>query len=282
MYLKVLNKFRFKLPFVLLLMLSLPVHAQEERIESVYFEFDKFDISKDQQSFIIDFIQKIDSTQIDKIELFGYCDDRGKDNYNMILSQRRAEAVKNLMVQQGIIHKIFVTIEGKGRILINDDLDENLPEARSKNRRVDVVVFMKPIPHEVLQIPGVYLDIQKQHVVGDRIYLERLTFDKGSSKLSLAAKKELDRIVKLMMKYKNLHFEIQGHVCCTPTFHKEAIDQETKKRELSFNRAYNVHRYLLTKKIDPKRITFKGMGNSQPLGKSPNLDRRVEFVVTKN
>lgn len=272
---------RFSPLIVLFLAIGLWANAQEERIESVYFEFDKFDISKEQQDFIVPFVQNIDSTQVEKIEIFGYTDDRGKDSYNMILSQKRADAVKNLLMQNGVMNKIMVTIEGKGRVIINDDLDEHLPEARSKNRRVDVVVFMKPVPNEVLEIPGVYLDLQKSHVVGDRIYLEKITFDKGSSKLSLAAKKELDRVAKLMLKYKNLHFEIQGHVCCTPTFHKEAIDMETKKRELSVNRAYNVRKYLLTKRIDPKRLTAKGMGNTQPLGKSPHLDRRVELVVTK-
>jgi outer membrane protein OmpA-like peptidoglycan-associated protein len=98
----------------------------------------------------------------------------------------------------------------------------------------------------------------------------------------LKSKLELDKIARLMHKYKTLEFEIQGHVCCTPTFQKEAIDQFTKKRELSKNRAHSVYKYLITKKIPAKRMTFKGYGNTQPLGKGSQYDRRVELVITKS
>jgi hypothetical protein len=49
-------------------------------------------------------------------------------------------------VASGITSKIIVTIEGKGRIMIDDDIVENLPEKRSKNRRVDLVLNLKPLP----------------------------------------------------------------------------------------------------------------------------------------
>jgi outer membrane protein OmpA-like peptidoglycan-associated protein len=83
------------------------------------------------------------------------------------------------------------------------------------------------------------------------------------------------------MKYKNLQFEVQGHVCCTPPYQKEAIDRETRKRQLSQNRAEAVYKYLAFKKIPKARMTFKGYGNTVPLGKGPEYDRRVELVVTK-
>ena len=85
----------------------------------------------------------------------------------------------------------------------------------------------------------------------------------------------------LLQKYKELHFEIQGHVCCTPPYQKEAIDKDTKKRQLSQNRAKSVFTYLLFKKIAKPRMTFKGYGNTVPLGKGSEYDRRVELVITK-
>jgi outer membrane protein OmpA-like peptidoglycan-associated protein len=254
--------------------------AQEEEVSSVYFAFDKFNIIKNEADKIIRFVQGKDSTKIATVEIFGYCDDRGKDDYNMILSNKRANAVRDLLIKNGVTNKIIITIEGKGRILIDDDIVENLPEARSKNRRVDVVInFLPPPPIE--EEPGIHKTIKKDHVIGDRIYLENIHFDRGSSKLTLEARKELDKVVKMMMKYKNYHFEIQGHVCCTPSYHKEAIDMQTKKRELSKNRALSVYKYLVMKKINKKRLTHKGFGNTQPLGKEPILDRRVELVITK-
>jgi len=256
--------------------------AYEEMVQSVYFDFDKHFISKPQEESILKFIHSIDSTKIMSIEIFGYCDDRGKDDYNIVLSNKRAKEVQDLMTENGVTQKIIVTIEGKGRVLIDDDIVENLPAARSKNRRVDILVLIKPEPNPELNIPGVYTQIIKDLNVGDRIYLENLLFDRGSSKLSFAGKKELDRMVRQMQKFKNYHFEIQGHVCCTPSYHKEAVDRETRKRELSKNRAEAVYKYLVFKKIPKNRLTFKGMGNLYPLGKTPTLDRRVELVIKKN
>lgn len=255
------------------------IYAQEELVYSVYFEFNKFSLDEAQGNGVVNFIKTTDSTRIESIQIYGYTDDIGKEAYNFKLSTNRANAIQNKLVKSGIKNKIIVTIEGKGRILIEDDMVENLPERRSKNRRVDVVINLKPLPK--IEIPGFFTTIQKNHVVGDHIYLENLLFERGSSKLTFEAKTQLDKIANLLMKYKTLEFEIQGHVCCTPPYQKEAIDLATRKRNLSSNRAEAVFKYLTFKKIPKKRMTFKGYGNTVPLGKGSEYDRRVELVVTK-
>ena len=255
------------------------LHAQEEAVHSVYFDFDKSNLDEKHGEELVNFVKKIDSTRIESIEIFGYTDDIGKEAYNFKLSTKRATVIQEKMIESGIKNKIIVTIEGKGRILIDDDIVENLPEKRSKNRRVDIVINLKPLPK--IEIPGFYNSIQKNHIVGDHIYLDNILFDRGSSKLTFKAKTELDKVAKLLHKYKNLHFEIQGHVCCTPPYQKEAIDKETRKRALSTNRAESVFKYLAFKKIPKNRMTFKGYGNTVPLGKGAEYDRRVELVITK-
>jgi outer membrane protein OmpA-like peptidoglycan-associated protein len=255
------------------------IHAQEEVVHSIYFEFDKYALNEKEVNEAIDFIKKTDSTRIESIQIFGYTDDVGKDAYNFKLSTKRATAIQDKFIESGIKSKIIVTIEGKGRILIDDDILENLPEKRSKNRRVDVVMNLKPLPK--IEIPGFYTTIQKNHIVGDHVYLENVLFQRGSSKLEFKSKTDLDKIARLLQKYKNLQFEIQGHVCCTPPYQKEAIDMDTKKRQLSINRAQSVYKYLIFKKIAKDRMTFKGYGNTVPLGKGTQYDRRVELVITK-
>lgn len=258
---------------------SILLHAQEEVVQSVYFDTGKFHLDDKQATAVIDFIKNTDSTRIESIQIFGYTDDVGKEAYNYKLSTNRATEIKNRLIDSGIKNKIIVTIEGKGRILIDDDVVENLPEKRSKNRRVDLVLNLKALPK--IEIPGFYSTIQKNHIVGDHIYLENLLFERGSSKLTFQAKTQLDKIAKLLLKYRKLEFEIQGHVCCTPPYQKEAIDRETRKRNLSSNRAESVYKYLVFKKIAKTRMTFKGYGNSVPLGKGSEYDRRVELVITK-
>jgi outer membrane protein OmpA-like peptidoglycan-associated protein len=255
------------------------VQAQEEVVQSVYFDFGKFSLDEKQSKAVVDYIKTTDSTRIEAIQIYGYTDDIGKEAYNFKLSTNRANAIKEVLTQNGIKNKVIVTIEGKGRILIDDDLVENLPEKRSKNRRVDVVLNLKPLPK--IEIPGFFTSVQKHHIVGDHIYLENLLFERGSSKLTFKAKTQLDQIARHLFKYKTLQFEIQGHVCCTPPYQKEAIDRETRKRQLSQNRAESVYKYLVFKKIAKNRMTFKGYGNTVPLGKGTEYDRRVELVVTK-
>ena len=253
--------------------------AQEEKVQSVYFEFDKYNLDEKQANTVVDFIKSTDSTRIESVQIFGYTDDVGKEAYNFKLSTNRANTIKEKLTQSGIKTKIIVTIEGKGRILIDDDVVENLPEKRSKNRRVDVVLNLKELPK--IEIPGFFTTIQKKHIVGDHIYLENLLFERGSSKLTFEAKTQLDKLSRLLLKYRALEFEIQGHVCCTPPYQKEAIDMETRKRNLSSNRAESVYKYLTFKKIAKTRMTFKGYGNTVPLGKGSEYDRRVELVITK-
>ena len=268
---------------LLFLLFSVVSFAQEdEEVHSIFFEFDKYNLKEDQANAVVAFVSKIDTSRIESVQIFGYCDDRGKDAYNYTLSTNRANTVKNKLIERGIKSKIIITLEGKGRIMLDEDMQINVPEARSKNRRVDVVVNFKPIVIEDLKIPGVYSTIKKDRIVGDRIYLDHVLFERGSSQLTYKAKKELDRIALELHKYKNIHFEIQGHVCCTPTFQKEAVDRDTKKRELSINRAKRVYNYFLMKRISKVRMSYKGYGNTQSLKQGSTLDRRVELLITKN
>jgi outer membrane protein OmpA-like peptidoglycan-associated protein len=257
-------------------------YAQEEEIYSIFFEFDKFSLKEEQAEGVLAFVQKIDTARIESIQIYGYCDDRGKDEYNFVLSTNRATTVKNKLIERGIKSKIIITLEGKGRIMLDEDLQTDIPEARSKNRRVDVVVNYKSITIENLKIPGVYSTIRKDAVKGDRIYLEKVLFERGSSQLTVQAKKELDNIALQLLKFKNIQFEVQGHVCCTPTYHREAVDRETKKRELSVNRAKRVYNYLFKKGISDARMTYRGYGNTQSLKQGGALDRRVELLILKN
>jgi len=255
------------------------VTAQEEVVQSVYFDMNKYTIDDKQAKAVVDYIRGTDSTRIESIQIFGYTDDVGKDAYNFKLSTNRANTIKDVLTHNGIKNKVIVTIEGKGKIMIDDDLVENLPEKRSKNRRVDVVLNLKPLPK--IQLPGMYTEMPKKPIVGDHVYLENVLFDRGSSVLGLKAKTQLDAIARYLMKNKNIEFEIQGHICCTPPYQKEAIDLATRKRQLSTNRAQAVFKYMTFKKIDKKRMTFKGYGNTVPLGKGQEYDRRVEIVITK-
>jgi outer membrane protein OmpA-like peptidoglycan-associated protein len=179
--------------------------------------------------------------------------------------------VQKILVDNGVIqNKIFIC-EGKGRVEIDKDTIKNLDKIRDKNRRVDLLF--------IINTPISWFPATPK--VGDLIVLDKIVFEMGSSVLSSNAKRELDKILFVLNKNKTMCFEIKGHVCCTSSKYPDAIDYETDERNLSINRAKRVFSYLRSKGINPYRMTFKGFGNRFPLGKGDELDRRVEFLITR-
>lgn len=258
--------------FQILLFLSFTfLSAQENNVQSVYFEFDKFTLDKTQINTIIGLVNSPDFSQCEAIQIYGYCDDRGSKDYNDRLSKKRVATVQKILLSNGISqNKIFIC-EGRGQVNLDKDTIKNLQKTRDGNRRVDLV-FIKN---------NVYTFFPTKPKVGDVVILERVSFEMGSSVLSLKAKKELDRTILSLENHKSLQFEIKGHVCCTSSKYSDAIDKENQDRNLSINRAKTVFLYLRSKGISPYRMSYKGYGNRFPLGKEDALDRRVEFLITK-
>jgi outer membrane protein OmpA-like peptidoglycan-associated protein len=71
-----------------------------------------------------------------EVEINGYTDNVGKKAYNQKLSLRRAESVKNWLVNQGIDAK---RITAKGFGMSNPIASNKTPEGRAKNRRIEFV-----------------------------------------------------------------------------------------------------------------------------------------------
>ena len=266
----------FRFFYILPLFLFCFLNAQEKKIETVYFEFDKYSLETYQEKDIWDFIVQSDTARIESIQIYGYCDDRGDNDYNYKLSENRVNTVRKILTINGFNKNKIVIIEGKGRVLLTSNPLENLTEIRSKNRRVDILIVRKNSFGK-----GIYNSFQDKHEVGDRIFLENILFNLGSSVLTPASRRELDRIAILLNKNKNIEFEIIGHVCCTPDYYRDAIDRDTNERKLSVNRAKVVFRYLINRQVNGIRMSYKGVGNKFPLGKGSEFDRRVEFLIKK-
>ena len=250
--------------------------AQIKTAETVYFEFDKYNLDNHQVQVIVNFIKTVDTAKVESIQIYGYCDDRGDKDYNYKLSDNRVKTVQDILTSNGFNKNKIVIIEGKGRVILTNDPFENLTQIRSKNRRVDLLIVKKNSFGK-----GIYNSFQDNHKVGDRVYLETILFPLGSSKLTEQSKVELDKISKILQKQKNIQFEIKGHVCCTPSYYDDAIDKDSHERKLSLNRAKNVYKYLMSKGINSLRMKYTGCGNKFPTGLGEELDRRVEFLILK-
>ena len=70
------------------------------------------------------------------VNVNGYCDSIGSDAYNLKLSQRRADAVVNYLVQQGIpATQLVPNGYGKTDFVASNDT----AEGRAQNRRVELM-----------------------------------------------------------------------------------------------------------------------------------------------
>ena len=72
-----------------------------------------------------------------KVEIIGHTDSRGKAEMNMILSQKRAEATKKALVEEGVDPSRITT---KGRGELEPIASNRTKEGRAKNRRIEVVL----------------------------------------------------------------------------------------------------------------------------------------------
>lgn len=71
------------------------------------------------------------------INVYGHTDSKGADDYNMKLSQRRADAVKAYLASKGIASsRMFAKGEGESMPVATNDTDEG----RAKNRRVEFAI----------------------------------------------------------------------------------------------------------------------------------------------
>ncbi|MCB0446160.1 MAG: OmpA family protein [Gelidibacter sp.] len=261
--------------------LSHIVLAQKELVHEVFFETDKYEIPETEHSRLLLFLSEIESLDIEKISIYGFCDDRGSDSYNLKLSQDRANSIKTIFSNNEFDESVITNVDGKGEVLLKLVKEENVEKIRGLNRKVQIIVTpVFPPKPKVEAKPKDVVEILKGDIkAGDNIVLDNILFKTGYSYLMPESVKTLENITKVLVERKDVYFTIQGHVCCTQNS-RDALDRKTKKRNLSVARAKYVYDYMVKKGVDPKRMKYVGMRRKFPLGGEPKFDRRVEILIT--
>jgi len=73
-----------------------------EGLKDVFFDFDQAVIREDMQNVLDENVKWLKANPMVKILLEGHCDERGTNEYNLALGQRRAKAVKDYLEVAGI------------------------------------------------------------------------------------------------------------------------------------------------------------------------------------
>ena len=102
--------------------------------DNLNFEIGKAEIKKDSFPYLDKLAETLLKAKNWVLEIQGHTDDKGSDDYNLKLSQSRADSVKKYLVSKGIVADT-ITAKGFGEKnpIIANDSDAN----REKNRRVE-------------------------------------------------------------------------------------------------------------------------------------------------
>jgi outer membrane protein OmpA-like peptidoglycan-associated protein len=116
--------------------------------EDVHFNFDKATLKPEAQAILKRNIRVLKENPKTQIRIAGYTSASGTEAYNQKLSERRANAVKEYLVQEGVIASDRLSIIGYGetRPAMYEAAPENLySEAAKANMRVlfEIVVEKK-------------------------------------------------------------------------------------------------------------------------------------------
>jgi len=114
--------------------------VKETDFHTVYFDFDKYNIRGDQKANLDKNAKLLKENSDMVIKIEGHCDERGTVEYNLALGDKRANSVKDYLVDLGISANRIETISyGKER-----PVDPGHNEAAwAKNRRAEFRIIKK-------------------------------------------------------------------------------------------------------------------------------------------
>ena len=121
-----------------------PTPAREEaasaqgELATIYFDFDAFVLTAPARSTLTKNAEALKKDGSMKVRIEGNCDERGSDEYNLALGEKRAKAAMNYLVTLGIpADRLSIISYGKEK-----PVDPGHDEAAwAKNRRDDFVIL---------------------------------------------------------------------------------------------------------------------------------------------
>lgn len=109
-------------------------------LKTIHFDFDRFDIRPQDADILKQNAEVLKRFPAVKIQIEGHCDDRGTNEYNLSLGERRANSTKNYLMLLGISRERLSTISYGEERPVDPGQNE---EAWAKNRRAEFVITAK-------------------------------------------------------------------------------------------------------------------------------------------
>ena len=273
---------------IAVLLLSATANAQTEKL-IIYFDFDKSVITPEAAGKIDSLVQLVQSHNLSQLQIKGHCDKIGSNEYNDKLSERRANAVKDYLLNKGVNVAEIVKTEGFGELQpLNQNLDD---QQRALNRRVEIWVekaAAEKVVEEKKPQPTTTLTQQIKDTAvkeGSTLVLRNMNFEGGLHRLLPQSIPVLDELLQIMKDNPTLVIDIQGHICCVND--PDGYDYELGTRDLSVQRAKAIYDYLIEMGIASNRLSYRGFGSTKKIYPQETdefqrtQNRRVEIKIVK-
>lgn len=114
-----------------------PVRPEDIKLDNIYFEFDKYDLRPGAKTTLSENARVMMEHSGFSILIEGHCDERGTEDYNLALGEKRALAARDYLVGFGIA-KARISVISYGEEKPVDPRHNE--EAWAKNRRAQFVV----------------------------------------------------------------------------------------------------------------------------------------------
>ncbi len=115
--------------------------------QPVLFEFNESFIRDDMKKQLDDVADLLKKDRSIKLRIYGHADNKGSQGYNLSLSERRANAVRNYFIISGIAPERLIVVAEGDKVPVAPNTRENgedNPQGRVLNRRVELSLIRKP------------------------------------------------------------------------------------------------------------------------------------------
>lgn len=108
------------------------------QLDGIFFAFNKYDLNAESRAFLDSMYPNLESRGFPMVEIAGYTDSIGSYDYNMRLSEKRAQAVLDYLVSTGVpADRLSAKGFGPDDPIASNDTDAG----RAQNRRVELHIF---------------------------------------------------------------------------------------------------------------------------------------------
>lgn len=125
--------------------------VEEPLRATVLFAYDRSEVRPSEVTALDDFAAKLEGRSFDRLEIVGHADRIGSDKYNLGLSRRRAEAVRDYLAGKGVdATRVRADAVGEAQAVTGDSC-KSMGPANRKNRKL--VECLQPDRRAELRLP---------------------------------------------------------------------------------------------------------------------------------